>query len=224
MATPNCWRCLARPSQRVLRPASFAVPTACAPFSTSTAQLAKDDGASKHVRTGKQLVLGKKKKRPENTGKPIAPGERKAFRKRILLSNDNALEVSGLPELSAENIVDPSAVGNMVGIPDHMIDQLRVIEAFKPTQNWGLFRSPHMLIRRETVDFIKHITDKVGKKETVRAVLTGERGSGKSMLGLQALSAGLLNRYVVINIPEGRRPLHRVRCDHVLTYTLQARI
>lgn len=207
MATPNCWRCLARPSQRILRPATIATPTTTAtsaPFSTSSFQLAKDDGGglSKHVRTGKKLVLGKKKKKPD-PGKPVAPGERKAFRKRVQLSNDNALKVPGLPQLNAENIVDPEAIGSMVSLPDHLIDQLRAMEAFKPTQSWGLFRNPHMLVRKETVDFLKTVTEKVGKKETVRAVITGERGSGKSILGLQALSAGLLNKYVVINVPEG---------------------
>jgi small subunit ribosomal protein S29 len=203
MATPNCWRCLARPSQRLLRPATITSPTTSAPFSTSTAQLAKDDG-SRHVRAGKRLVLNKKKRKDTvKSGKAVAPGERKAFRKRIQLSNDNALEVPGLPQLTAENIVDPSAVGSMVGLPDQLIDKLRIVEAFKPTQNWSLFRSPHMLIREETVGFLKNLTDKVSKKEAFRAVVTGERGSGKSILGLQTLSAGFLNKYVVINIPEG---------------------
>ncbi|ETS87262.1 hypothetical protein PFICI_01090 [Pestalotiopsis fici W106-1] len=205
MATPNCWRCLARPSQRLLRPATITVPSTNASFSTSTAQLAKEDsGVSRHIRSGKRLVLGSKKKKIRDPGKPVAPGERKAFRKRIQLSNDNALEVTGLAPLSAENIVDQKAVGTMVGLPDQLIDQLRTVEAFKSTQNWGLFRSPHMLIRQETVDFVKNITDKLGKKETVRTVVTGERSSGKSMLGLQTLAAGFLNKYVVINIPEGQ--------------------
>ncbi|KAF7525068.1 hypothetical protein G7054_g11208 [Neopestalotiopsis clavispora] len=205
MATPNCWRCLARPSQRLLRPATITVPSTSASFTTSTAQLAKEDtGLSRHVRTGKRLVLGRKKKKTRDPGKPVAPGERKAFRKRIQLSNDNALEVTGLAPLSAENIVSQKAVGTMVGLPDQMIDQLRSVEAFKPTQNWGLFRSPHMLIRQETVDFVKNITDKISKKETVRVVVTGDRSSGKSMLGLQTLAAGFMNKYVVINIPEGQ--------------------
>jgi small subunit ribosomal protein S29 len=213
MATPNCWRCLARPSQRILKPATISLPSLSTPFSTSTAQLAKDAGGSvsKHQRTGKKLVLGRKKKRAA-PGKPVQPGERKAFRKRIQLRNDNALEVRGLPKLNAENIVDPAAVGNVVGLPEDLIDQLRAVEAFKSTQNWGLFRSPHMLIRKETVDFLKDITEKVQNKQTVRAVVTGERGCGKSILGLQALSAGLLNKYIVINVPEGMAaPSHQAR-------------
>ncbi|KAI1866467.1 hypothetical protein JX265_007768 [Neoarthrinium moseri] len=207
MAAPNCWRCLARPSQRLLAPtstsSSLAVPVTTATFSTS-ARLAKKEGGglSSHVRTGKKLVLGRKKK--QDPGKPVLPGERKAFRKRIQLSNDNALEVPGLAQVTAATLVDPAAAGKIVGLPDALIDQLRTVEAFKPTQNWGLFRSPHMLVRQETVDLIKDMTDKVQKKQTVRTVITGERGSGKSILGLQVLSAGLLNKWVVINIPEAQ--------------------
>lgn len=206
MATPNCWRCLARPSQRILTYPSISIPSTSAAFTTSAVQFAKDTGGSKHVRSGKKLVLGKKKKRQGFTGKPVQPGERKAFRKRIQLSNDNALEVRGLAELDADNIVDPGAVGSVVGLPEQLIDQLRTVEAFKPTQNWSLFRSPHMLVRKETVDFLKDLTEKVQAKKTVRAVITGEKGSGKSILGLQAMSAGFLKKWVVINIPEGMPP------------------
>ncbi|RYP41663.1 hypothetical protein DL767_000868 [Monosporascus sp. MG133] len=220
MASTNCWRCLARPSQRVLSSVpticstsspSALIPAAAASFTTSATQLAnpkgpKDTGSglSRHIRSGKRLVLGKKKKRQQTRDRPVAPGERKAFRKRIQLSNDNALEVEGLPELSPHNIADPDAVGQVVGLPGTLVDQLRASEAFKPTQNWGLFRSPHMLIRRETVDLVKRLEEAVEKKETARVVITGDRGSGKSILGLQALAAGFMNKWVVINIPEGQ--------------------
>jgi small subunit ribosomal protein S29 len=207
MATPNCWRCLARPTQRVLKPYSISTPSISIPFSTTAHLAAPKDTASKHTRTGKKLVLGKKKRKPD-TGKPVLPGERKAFRKRIQLRNDNALEVRGLAKLNVENIVDPGAIGSVVGIPDELIDQLRVMEAFKATQNWSLFRSPHMLIRKETVDFAKEITECVQLKQTYRTVITGEKGCGKSMLGLQALSTGFLNKWVVINIPEGMATLY----------------
>jgi small subunit ribosomal protein S29 len=206
MATPNCWRCLARPSQRILSLPSISIPSTSAAFTTSATQFAKDTGAAKHVRSGKKLVLGKKKKKQGPMGKPVQPGERKAFRKRIQLSNDNALEVRGLAELNADNIVDHDAVGSVVGLPEQLIDQLRAVEAFKPTQNWSLFRSPHMLVRKETVDFLKDLTEKVQDKKTVRTVVTGEKGSGKSILGLQAMSAGFLKNWVVINIPEGMAP------------------
>ncbi|CAJ2501235.1 Uu.00g040880.m01.CDS01 [Anthostomella pinea] len=211
MASTNCWRCLARPSQRLLlAPASMTAassnPTSAA-FSTSTQLAARstsgDTGMSRHIRTGKRLILGKKKRQGDKHKTP-GPGERKAFRKRIQLSNDNALVVPGLAELTAQNVVDPGAVGQVVGIPVDVVDQLRTCEAFKSTQNWGLFRSPHMLIRKETVDMAQQLTDAVAKKETLRMVVTGDRGSGKSILGLQALATGFLNKWVVINIPEAQ--------------------
>ncbi|KAH9888282.1 mitochondrial ribosomal death-associated protein 3-domain-containing protein [Xylariomycetidae sp. FL2044] len=203
MASTNCWRCLARPSHRILAPGSIAPSTtsASATFSTSAQLSAKSSGSQ--FRAGKRMVLGKKKRQPDRF-KPPAPGERKAFRKRIQLSNDNALEVSGLEILNLQNIVDPKTVGNIVRLSDTVIDQLRASEAFKPTQNWALFRSPHMLIRNETVNLAKKITDTVANKQTLRMVITGEKGSGKSILGLQALATGFMNNCVVINIPEGQ--------------------
>ncbi|KAK7907944.1 hypothetical protein PG985_015247 [Apiospora marii] len=220
MATANCWRCLGRPStHRLLAPSSltsFKAPTSVAAFTTSATLLAKDDNSFSmkgHVRTGKRLVLGKKKKGRGDRSKPPGPGERKAFRKRIQLSNDNALKVSGLPELEAQKLVDPAAVGQIVSLPTDLVDQLRTVEAFKPTQNWGLFRSPHMLVRKDTVDFLGDLTKRVGNKETVRTVIGGERGVGKSMLGLQTMAAGFMNKMVVINIPEAQ-DLVEARTDY----------
>ncbi|TGJ85897.1 hypothetical protein E0Z10_g2887 [Xylaria hypoxylon] len=207
MASTNCWRCLARPAQRLLlAPISVtaSAPTLAA-FSTSAQQLARaaDGGGTKHLRTGKRLLLGRKKRSPDKT-KPPQAGERKAFRKRIQLSNDNALEVPGLEVLSAENAVNPDSVGKVFGVPAEVIDQLRACEAFKSSQNWNLFRSPHLLVRKETVDLATQMTNAIEKKETLRLVVTGNRGSGKSILGLQALATGFLNKWVVINVPEGQ--------------------
>ncbi|KAI1384928.1 mitochondrial ribosomal protein [Hypoxylon trugodes] len=210
MASANCWRCLSRPSQRLLMPTSLLTPISMIPtaaFTTSApsnAQKIMEPGMSRHVRAGKRLTLGKKKKRQADRTKPPGTGERKAFRKRIQLSNDNALAVEGLDELTGENIVDPSSIGQVVSLPATAVDQLRASEAFKPTQNWGLFRSPHILIRQETVDLAKQLTDAVGKKETLRLVITGDRVAGKSMLALQALATGFLNNWIVINIPEAQ--------------------
>ncbi|KAI1127968.1 mitochondrial ribosomal death-associated protein 3-domain-containing protein [Nemania abortiva] len=205
MASQNCWRCLARPSQRLLLAPvsrSASAPTSAA-FSTSAPLLAKAPENSKHIRAGKKLTLGRKKRTPDKTKPPLS-GERKAFRKRIQLSNDNALEVKGLDVLSLENAVDAESIGKIVGIPVEVVDQLRTCEAFKPSQSWSLFRSPHMLIRKETVDLASQMTNAIEKKETLRLVVTGSRGSGKSMLGLQALATGFMNNWVVINIPEAQ--------------------
>ncbi|KAI0596621.1 mitochondrial ribosomal death-associated protein 3-domain-containing protein [Biscogniauxia sp. FL1348] len=208
MASANCWRCLARPShQRLLGPASIISSTTTAAFSTSTPLAAAptrstEPGMSKHVRIGKKLVLGKKK-RPQEKFKSPGPGERKAFRKRIQLSNDNALEVRGLPELTPERMTDPESGGTVHKIPVAVVDQLRGSEAFKSSQNWKLFRSPHTLVRDETVELAKLMSEAVEKKETLRLVITGDRGSGKSILGLQALATGFMNKWIVVNIPEG---------------------
>ncbi|KAI0155050.1 mitochondrial ribosomal death-associated protein 3-domain-containing protein [Xylariaceae sp. FL1272] len=211
MASQNCWRCLSRPSQRLVlfapTPAPLPLPSTstAAAFSTSAHHLAKaaDTGAGRHVRAGKKLTLGKKKKQ-QTSFKAPAIGERKAFRKRIQLSNDNALKVPGLHDLTADALLDSDSVGTVASIPAPVVDQLRICEGFKSSQNWNLFHSPHMLVRAETVELAKQMTDAVSKKETLRLVVTGDRGSGKSILGLQALATGFLNNWVVMHLPEGQ--------------------
>ncbi|KAI1443141.1 mitochondrial ribosomal protein [Annulohypoxylon stygium] len=221
MASANCLRCLIRPSQRLAVPALFSAAPA-ASFTTSAAQHARlpasktpkakakpkvaggEINMSRHIRSGKRLTLGRKKKRQPDKMKPPATGERKAFRKRIQLTNNNAIEVKGLEEMTAKNIVDPKYAGKMVGLPAELIDQLRASEAFKPTQNWNLFRSPHLLLRKESVDLARQVTQAIGNKETLRMVITGDRAVGKSMLGLQAQATGFLNNWLVINIPEAQ--------------------
>lgn len=57
------------------------------------------------VATKGQKTLRIKKKAPvKREGKPPASGERKAMRKRIVLSNTNALEVEGMRDLDAEMV------------------------------------------------------------------------------------------------------------------------
>ncbi|KAI1178783.1 mitochondrial ribosomal death-associated protein 3-domain-containing protein [Nemania sp. FL0916] len=218
MASTHCWRCLARPSQRLLfAPASVttastsiaststSTSTTKASFSTTSAPSAKAGlELGRHLRTGKLSLRMKRGKRPPDKFKPALPGERKAFRKRIQLSNDNALEVTGLGMLSPQTAIDPDSVGKMMGIPVQVVDQLRACEAFKYSQSWGLFHSPHMLVRKETVDLAKQMADAVRKQETLRMVVTGSRGSGKSMVGLQALATGFMNDWIVLHVPEAQ--------------------
>jgi small subunit ribosomal protein S29 len=57
------------------------------------------NGPRKNEKVKGQKTLRIKKKPPPKTGKPPQPGERKAMRKRIVLSNTNALEVPSMREL-----------------------------------------------------------------------------------------------------------------------------
>ncbi|KAK4217045.1 mitochondrial ribosomal death-associated protein 3-domain-containing protein [Rhypophila decipiens] len=227
MSVPNCMRCLTRPSAvatAALRP--FTVPVSVsltaagrvAAFSTTPAQQATPQKGSKtpagrmdarikrmangHVRVGKRLHVGGKKggTRP----KAPLPGERKAYRKRIQLSNSNALPVKDLAELDGEHMLSEKNVAKVLSLPTAVIDQLRTVEAFKPTQTWGLFRDPSLLIRPETVDLMNRMQDSVANKQTLRLVIDGDKLTGKSILLLQALTQAFLKDWIVINIPEAQ--------------------
>jgi small subunit ribosomal protein S29 len=223
-------RCLLRPSATVPRPIAAAAWTPSpwtASFST-TANAQKDGkktgtskkmsaktkgGMSTHMNpTGKKQTMAKfKKNKGAKTGKAPLPGERKALRKRIQLSNNNALPVEGLAELEPKDLLDPTKVGTMVALPGEMQDSLRTLEAFKPTQFWPMFRQPATLIRSETVDLITQMQEAASKKQMLRAVITGERITGKSLLLLQSMAYRLSKEWIVINIPEGLSPIRSLR-------------
>lgn len=150
------------------------------------------------------MQLGKfKKNRQIDRSRPPAPGERKAYRKRVTLSNNNALPVEGLEEMSAQTMVDPAKVGRMLALPNELVDQLRAVEAFKATQTWNMFRQPSMLQRKEAKDLVEKMQAAVGKGETLKLVISGDRLVGKSMLLLQAISYAYLNNWIVFHVPEG---------------------
>lgn len=160
----------------------------------------------KNVKGAKKTFVKKKKKPPvvDRVRKP-AVGERKALRKRIVLSNTNALEVEGLKDITARSMMDESLRGQVLGIPGPVVDQLRAVEAFKVTQGWPLFRRPAMLMRKDTLDLATEIENiSLGiRDKTIRRVFVGERGSGKTTMLLQAMTMAFLKGWVVINIPEG---------------------
>ncbi|KAL1848865.1 hypothetical protein Daus18300_013477 [Diaporthe australafricana] len=219
MASQSCWRCLLRPSttanqaptttrqlvpttttERILQ--TRTAPTAS--FSTTAHQHATHGGGVGQ-RTGKRMQLSKFKKPKDIVrGKTPLPGERKAWRKRIVLSNNNAIPVHGSPRLDAENMVAPDSAGKVFKIPEGTMDQLRASEAFKPSQTWGLFHSPHTLVRPETVEMCGGMKEKAAKGETLRMAISGDRASGKSVVLLQAMANAFLNEWVVINIPEAQ--------------------
>jgi small subunit ribosomal protein S29 len=143
------------------------------------------------------------KKLEPRQGKSPLPGERKAMRKRILLSNNSALPVPGLAELGARDMLSEGSLGKMMSLPGQLQDQLRTIEAFKPSQFWPMFRQPSTLIRSETVDLATRMQRAVSNKDTLRLVVDGDRITGKSLLLLQTQAHAFLNDWIVIHIPEG---------------------
>lgn len=174
--------------------------SASAPFSTT----ARPQAVGQHQRTGKRMKLSKFKKAKEIVrGKAPLPGERKAWRKRIVLSNNNAVPVHGALRLDPENMASPESAGRVFKIPEDTIDQLRAAEAFKSSQAWGLFHSPHVLVRPETVHLCARMKEESGKGQTLRAVISGDKAAGKSIVLLQAMANAFQNGWIVINIPEG---------------------
>ena len=220
MGPGTCWRCLAQAKEAAsiqAKPRLYGFPLKSSPSSasfTTTAGLCypppkpsrpNPQAPATPFRGAKRIFIKKKKKDVESKGRPVSPGERKAFRKRIVLSNTNALEVRDMQDLSAETMVDKSNRGKVLGIPGPVVDQLRAIEAFKVSQGWGYYRRPGMLVREETVEY-GQLFGRMSEKhenDTVRRVLVGERASGKSTLLLQAMSIAFVKQWVVINIPEG---------------------
>lgn len=150
--------------------------------------------------------LRRKKKKVAPTARPPAVGERKALRKRIVLSNPNALEIEGMQDLSAETMVDSRLRGSVLGLPPTMIDQLRAVQAFKPKQGWSLFRRPGTVLRRDTIE-LGRLVEKISGEEkgkVVKKIITGTKGSGKTVHLLQAMTMGFLKNWAVITIPDGK--------------------
>ncbi|RSM15607.1 hypothetical protein CEP52_000636 [Fusarium oligoseptatum] len=206
MASAHSLRCLVRPAAIPRAPRIQPILSAAAPFSTTSAvqaAAAPPPIKSRRDLPSKPKKVYKKKANIVPVRKPN-PGERKAFRKRIQLSNNSALPVEGLGSLDPKNMTLDESAGKVFAIPDNVVDHLRALEAFKTTQSWNLFRRPHVLLRKETVELMKRLEASVEKKEALKCVLTGSKLSGKSMTMLQAMAYALLNNWVVFHIPEGQ--------------------
>ena len=197
-------------------------------FSTSAARYAqapKKKGMTAAPKKGVKSLNTKKGRKAAagDTGKRPAQGERKALRKRIVLSNNNALEVSSLKDLDKANVLSEHNEGKVMGLPEPVVDALRAVEAFKTTQGWSLFRRPAVLMRKEAIQIaalFKEVEESASgqQKKTIRRILSGERMSGKSTLLLQALSMGFLRDWFVISLPEGRaHQEHHPRKHEMLT-------
>jgi small subunit ribosomal protein S29 len=203
-------------SVRSLASRSRLAPPHAACFSTSVARYANPSPKKGRLvaapkRGVKSLNVKKGRKDPQgDSGKRPGPGDRKAQRKRVILRNDNALEVTSLHDVAKGTILNGKGVGQVRGIPYEIVDALRAVEAFKPTQGWGLFHRPAMLMRKQTLQVASLLKDveesEQGQKKTIRRVLSGERLGGKSTLLLQGLTMAFLRGWVVINLPEGILP------------------
>ncbi|KAL7901342.1 mitochondrial ribosomal death-associated protein 3 domain-containing protein [Trichoderma sp. SZMC 28014] len=204
MASAQALRTLARPAIPVAPRIQPVMRSLAAAFSTTSLLSAAPPAVKSRKDLPKKTKKTYKKKQNIVPVKKPGPGERKAFRKRIQLSNNSALPVSGIESLEAQSMAKKESSGKMFAIPDQVVDQLRALEAFKTTQTWNLFRKPHVLVRKETVELMSKLEASVEKKEAFKVVLTGSRLSGKSLTLLQAQSHALLNEWVVINIPEGQ--------------------
>ncbi len=221
MSVPNRLRCLLRPSTTAttvsipqrLAPATVFV----APFSSTSAVLAKLrkagslpwQGQGRRGRpisapAGRCSSANSRRTKTADRGKPPAPGERKAYRKRVLLSNSNALPVEGLEQPTAQAaMLDPAHDGTLLTLPNELIDQLRAVEALKPTQTWNMFRQPTVLQRTQTRELAEKMQAAASKGDTLRMVISGDKLAGKSTLLLQGMSYAYLNNWIVLNVPDG---------------------
>ncbi|KAK3396585.1 mitochondrial ribosomal death-associated protein 3-domain-containing protein [Sordaria brevicollis] len=210
MSASNCLRCLVRPSAVTLAPrqilqagAGAAGAGAAGATRTFTATASPNNQMSAN-RPQKLRFRKVKKKGITPQGKPPLPGERKAYRKKIVLSNNNALPVAGLETLRPNDLSKQKNVGTVMALPEDVVDALRATEAFKPTQCWGIFRQPSVLVRQETVDLIKKMDGAAADGKTLRLVVEGNRISGKSLMLLQAMTHAFMNDWVVLHIPEAQ--------------------
>ncbi|RAK76065.1 mitochondrial 37S ribosomal protein mS29 [Aspergillus fijiensis CBS 313.89] len=213
MVSSFCWSCLTRlptASPRPMLPPTLTAQRVAA-FHTSSPLLAmppkkKAPGQQQGPKHRTATTFKMKKRKVTDRVRPPPVGERRALRKRIVLSNPNALEVADMQDISAENMVDSRLRGSILGLPVPMLDQLRAVQAFKPKQGWSIFRRPGTVTRRETVELgrlIDGISDKPeDKSKVVKRIVTGPRGIGKTVHLLQAMSMAFTKEWVVVTVPE----------------------
>ena len=105
---------------------------------------------------------------------------------------------------SEESVTLDGFRGRVLGFNDETVDALRAAEAFKPRQGWSLFRRPASLIRKETAQLANDLATIANSKNVSRKMVFGEKGSGKSVLLLQAQAMALLKDWIVVHFPEGQ--------------------
>ncbi len=87
-----------------------------------------------------------------------------------------------MQDLDAGNMADEAQVGQILGLEGELLDRLRDVKAFKPTQNWNMFRKPGTLVRRESVELGRTVMDiKAGQRDgRPRTVLNCEQRKSMS--------------------------------------------
>ncbi|KAJ6259861.1 37S ribosomal protein S23 [Drechslerella dactyloides] len=164
MAAPACWRCTGRAllrsssrsrSSSVSRPSLPLPPpsiglglVAHRPLHTTPPLGKKPDPRKPTVH--KPLNLKKNKKKVHIVVKKPEIGYRRALRKAIVLANSNA-PVLDLPDLTAEDIVNPASVGKAFNINVEDLEKLRQLEVFQKKQLWQFFSRPTTFVRNESV-------------------------------------------------------------------------
>jgi small subunit ribosomal protein S29 len=218
MASSICASCLLRirASSKIRLPLPLVSLTTAQSFHSTPFQsdvVKKKSGPVQPKKFRESTSAKIKKKSRRERPKPPAVGERKALRKRIVLSNTNALEIPEMDDLTPQNMSDEGLIGQVLGLEGALLDQLREAKAFKPTQNWNMFRRPATLIRKETVSMgrsIREVNDSLHGEGlgalTLQQLVAGERSTGKSVLLLQAMSVAYMNKWIVLNVPEGIAP------------------
>ncbi|KAF2857273.1 hypothetical protein K470DRAFT_261000 [Piedraia hortae CBS 480.64] len=216
MNSSVCFRCLRRPGRTIESPSNVSLSHRAA-FSftpiTAANPVKKKSGPPAAPKKGSRLKLRKNVRTV--SARPPSAGERKTFRKKVVLENPNALEVDDLRDMTAAN-VRPEMLqeqrGQVMRISTATVEALRDLEAFKPTQGWRSFRRPATLVRQETVEMAEMLHEATDGKKVNRRVVFGDGDSGKSVLALQAMAIALVKGCAVVHIPEA----------HELTMSLTA--
>ncbi|KAF8472788.1 mitochondrial ribosomal death-associated protein 3-domain-containing protein [Kalaharituber pfeilii] len=108
-------------------------------------------------------TLKLKRKRVVQTSRPAEHGLRRAQRKNLVLSNNNAINVP-LATFKAQTAVTTHDVGRVFSFEGQMVDTLKTLEGFQRKQGWEFFRTPSTLVREESIEIGRLIAWVNGEK------------------------------------------------------------
>lgn len=136
-------------------------PTLLRSFSTTPTPLARAPATGGKKRPTNLRALGNnfKTKKKGKDDSPKArygkPGEARAMKRMVVLSNTHALSVP-TETFSGESITNPGLHwGKMMGFNVPTLQRLKGLDAFQPRRNWEFFNAPNVLYRRQTADLAK---------------------------------------------------------------------